>query len=87
MAAKVVPFENDIEANIKNGQVEAPPERPFPKLGITLKGIYDFIDRCGGREVLSYLSTSQVCEKFVKPMTKVRILIIVLFPINLTSIS
>ena len=44
--------------------------RPFPLLGITIEGIFDFIDTCGGKQALEGLTTTEVCEKFVKEMTK-----------------
>lgn len=43
--------------------------RPFPSLGITLGGIDAFVKRCGGRAALEGLTTTDVCEQFVKPQT------------------
>eukprot|EP01041_Mallomonas_annulata_P003428 gene3428-6799_t len=41
----------------------------FPKHGISIRGIRDFIELCGGEETLYDLTTTDVCEKYVKPMT------------------
>lgn len=42
--------------------------RPFPLLGITLRGIAQFVDEVG-RDRLIGLTTTEVCEQFVKPIT------------------
>jgi len=42
----------------------------FPKLGVRLCYLNDFISQCGGREVLEGLTTTEVCERFVKPLTE-----------------
>ena len=42
---------------------------PFPKEGITVSGILNFIESCGGRDQLAGLSTTQVCENHLKPLT------------------
>lgn len=44
---------------------------PFPLGGITLEGMKDFITTIGGESLLLGLSTQEVCEKFVKPLTEV----------------
>jgi hypothetical protein len=44
--------------------------RPFPTLGITLTGILEFVEQCGGRERLEGLTTTQVCHNIMKPMTE-----------------
>lgn len=42
---------------------------PFPKVGITLR-IFDlFIEECGGRAALDGMTTSDVCERHLKPLT------------------
>jgi tetratricopeptide (TPR) repeat protein len=46
------------------------PNLPFSKLGISLKGIQDFIDRCG-EEQLENLTTEDVSNGFIKPHTEV----------------
>jgi len=42
----------------------------FPKDGIQLSHFHDFIGICGGRDKLLGLTTSQVCDQFVKERTK-----------------
>lgn len=42
---------------------------PFPKDGVTLSYLADFFTACGGRKELKGLTTTEVNEKFVKPMT------------------
>ena len=42
----------------------------FPKVGMKLfQGLQDFYDRCGGKEKLEGLTTTDVCDYFVKPRT------------------
>jgi tetratricopeptide (TPR) repeat protein len=44
---------------------------PFSKQGISLSYLLnDFVEECGGNEVLKGLSTTEVCNSFVKPATK-----------------
>ncbi|GFH55521.1 TPR-like protein [Chaetoceros tenuissimus] len=44
---------------------------PFPKNGIKLSYLLnDFVVECGGREALEGLTTTEVCDNFVKPATK-----------------
>jgi hypothetical protein len=46
----------------------------FPKAGVKLfEGIQDFYDRCGGKEVLEGLTTTDVSNIFVKPQTENRL--------------
>ena len=43
----------------------------FPKLGVKLSFLNDFILlECGGRENLQNLTTTEVCERFIKPITQ-----------------
>eukprot|EP01041_Mallomonas_annulata_P009722 gene9722-20216_t len=44
--------------------------KDFPKHGITFEGVEDFIIACGGKEILLGKSTTEVCENYLKPMTK-----------------
>eukprot|EP01041_Mallomonas_annulata_P007086 gene7086-14418_t len=46
--------------------------KPFSKMGVRLSVIYDFIDLCGGRDILEGLTTSQICNNFLKPLTYTR---------------
>jgi hypothetical protein len=41
----------------------------FPKLGIHLSYLPLFIQSCGGRDILKDFTTTEVCEKFLVPMT------------------
>ncbi len=43
---------------------------PFPKDGVRLSAILAFFELCGGRSALVDLTTTEVCENFVKPMTE-----------------
>ena len=45
------------------------PVRPFPTDGVRLSHFHQFIADCGGRDALAHLTTTQVCERFVKPAT------------------
>eukprot|EP01038_Epipyxis_sp_PR26KG_P012867 gene12867-17243_t len=42
---------------------------PFPKDGVTLAVFDLFINQCGGEAELKNLSTTEVCENFLKPFT------------------
>ena len=42
---------------------------PFPKDGIRLSSIKDFYDACGGKDNLKGLTTTDVNDKYQKPMT------------------
>lgn len=39
----------------------------FSMLGVRMQGFFDFIEECGGEGKLLGLSTTEVCEKFVRP--------------------
>ena len=45
---------------------------PFPKDGIRLSSIKDFYDACGGKDNLKGLTTTDVNEKYQKPITATR---------------
>jgi hypothetical protein len=49
--------------------VDDVPVRPFPTDGVRLSHFHQFIADCGGRDALAHLTTTQVCERFVKPAT------------------
>jgi hypothetical protein len=53
---------------------DANPTQPFPKWGISMKGIKQFISRCGEEEKIGDFTTTQVCDKIMKPLTAVSIL-------------
>ena len=42
---------------------------PFPKDGIRLSSLKDFYDACGGKDNLLGLTTTDVNEKYQKPIT------------------
>lgn len=42
----------------------------FPKYGVKLSFFEEFIDRCGGRQAIASLTTTEVCERFVVPFTR-----------------
>ena len=42
---------------------------PFPKDGIRLSSLKDFYDACGGKDKLIGLTTTDVNEKYQKPIT------------------
>ena len=42
---------------------------PFPKHGVRLSFYSQFVEECGGRDALVNLTTTDVCERFVKPAT------------------
>ena len=42
----------------------------IPRIGICLEAIHTFIQSCGGADVLQGLTTSMVCERFMKKMTE-----------------
>lgn len=44
-------------------------EKCMPKHGVRLSYIYEFFDACGGKDALKGLSTTDVCENFIKPWT------------------
>jgi hypothetical protein len=41
----------------------------FPMDGVRLSAFDQIIEACGGRDALAHLTTTQVCERFVKPAT------------------
>ena len=43
---------------------------PFPKDGLKLSFVREFLDFCGGPEKLLGLTTTEVCRLFVKPATE-----------------
>jgi len=42
----------------------------FPKAGISVSFLSEFLQDCGGRNALKNLTTEEVCERFIKPKTK-----------------
>ena len=66
-AASVQPSDYSAFAAVKSSST-AP--LPFPKDGVKLSFVNEFYGFCGGREKLEGLSTTDVCEKFIKPATK-----------------
>jgi hypothetical protein len=42
---------------------------PFPKEGVRFQAFYKFIEECGGRENIKGLTTTDVCQKYLMPMT------------------
>ena len=42
---------------------------PFPKFGVKLSFVDEFIEDCGGLEALEGVNTTDLCEYFVKPAT------------------
>ena len=42
---------------------------PFPKLGVTLRYLKSFIATYGGEAAFLGLTTTQVCETIIKPVT------------------
>jgi hypothetical protein len=42
----------------------------FPRYGVRLSFLDEFLDECGGRSALEDLTTTEVCEKFIKPVTE-----------------
>lgn len=55
-------------SRIGNGDI-ATALASFPKHGLTLAGLHEFISLCGGPGELLELTTTEVCEKFVKRQT------------------
>lgn len=45
--------------------------KAFPRLGVRLSFLSLFLLDCGGREQLAGLTTTEVCERYVKPVTAV----------------
>ena len=42
---------------------------PFPKVEVRLSELDNFIAKCGGPSVLQNLTTTDVCNQYLKPMT------------------
>ncbi len=70
---------NEPDDTDKTGDQSGPAERStddssvFPKAGVQLSYIVgEFYKECGGREALEGLTTKQVCEIFIKGITKER---------------
>eukprot|EP01036_Dinobryon_divergens_P054129 gene54129-72343_t len=42
---------------------------PFPKMGVRLSVFREFIMECGGESEVRSLSTTDVCNRFLKPLT------------------
>jgi tetratricopeptide (TPR) repeat protein len=42
----------------------------FPQHGVQLSFLDQFLQECGGRAALEGLTTTEVCDQFIKPMTK-----------------
>ena len=42
----------------------------MPKDGVVLSFIHQFIEQCGGRDKLTNMNTTDVCNHFVKPWTE-----------------
>jgi hypothetical protein len=42
----------------------------FPRYGVRLSFLNQFLQECGGRAALNNLTTTEVCDKFIKPVTK-----------------
>ncbi|CAB9512382.1 Kinesin light chain [Seminavis robusta] len=47
-----------------------PGEDDFPKSGVRLSHLAEFIEACGGKQELEGMTTTDICEKFVKPWTE-----------------
>lgn len=57
--------------DISSALPPAPPQDiPFPKDGATLAVWDEFIAACGGEAALRDLTTAEVCERFIKPITE-----------------
>jgi hypothetical protein len=66
----------DINAIAKS---KNPNDRPFPLMGITLEGIQRFIEEIGGKSKISDLTTNDICQRYILPMTKVSIYFYLLY--------
>jgi hypothetical protein len=42
----------------------------FPRHGVRLSFLDQFLQDCGGRAALEGLTTTEVCDQFIKPMTE-----------------
>jgi hypothetical protein len=62
---------DDDDDDVNNNQATtAASSLPFPKDGIRLSSINVFYNACGGRDKLIGLTTTEVNEKFLKPITQ-----------------
>ena len=62
---------HDDDDNNNNNQITiAASSLPFPKDGIRLSSISVFYNACGGRDKLIGLTTTEVNDKFLKPITQ-----------------
>ena len=43
---------------------------PFPKDGVRLSGLDEFVSKCGGSAALNGLTTTDVCNQYLKPLTQ-----------------
>ena len=72
--ATVVPIDNDtsimlgLQSSIGN-TIDSASSLPFLKDGIRLSSMIDFYDECGGKDKLLGLTTTNVNEKYQKPIT------------------
>jgi hypothetical protein len=41
----------------------------FPRYGVMLSYLDEFLEECGGRSALRNLTTTEVCERFIKRVT------------------
>eukprot|EP01041_Mallomonas_annulata_P001942 gene1942-3766_t len=56
----------------KDKAVEGSGPPPFPKAGVKLRVFIEFIELCGGNDAISGLTTTDICNKFLKPLTFMR---------------
>lgn len=61
--------ETDDSTLVNAAASETTPVVVLPKLGISLDGLKEFVEKCGGKTALQGLTTRQVFEVFVKDMT------------------
>ena len=55
--------------NVKSKGIIEKKDLPFPKVGVKLCVFEEAINGCGGRDALRGLTTTDVCNKFLKPAT------------------
>eukprot|EP01041_Mallomonas_annulata_P010397 gene10397-21682_t len=60
---------NNCSNNITNGVDQTSTTIPFPKMGVRKSVFREFIKECGGESELIGLSTTEVCDRFLKPLT------------------
>eukprot|EP01041_Mallomonas_annulata_P011541 gene11541-24142_t len=57
-------------SSIKSDSVDPSVKQiPFPKMGVRLSVFREFIKECGGELFVESLSTTEVCDRFLKPLT------------------